>query len=172
PVLLSVVGLLGGASGATAGLAPIGFGLFLAFATLYPHAKISLLICNVDAWILAAIFVGVGALGNLAERDWVGLLVLAGQVLVAHGYTRYEQGIWTLPKLLKRVKRPATVGKSKSNIIRGSSAAWANTPPAAPPELDVDAILEKIHRSGLQSLTAAEKSALEQASQGLRRKRP
>jgi membrane associated rhomboid family serine protease len=164
PLLLTLAGLAGARDWQAAGLGPLEFGVFLAFATLYPHAKISLIIVTIEAWVFAAILVGVGVLSDLAARNWVGLIVLAGQVLVAHGYTRYEQGIWTLPQLVP--KRPKPAQKTKPHArARKPDASPQNEAPLAE---QVDTILEKIHREGLQSLTAEERRIMDRASESMR----
>lgn len=167
PLLLSLIALLGPRAWPAIGIGQLEFGVFLAFATLYPRAKMSILIATIDAWILAAVFVGISALTALASRNWAELFVLAGQVLFAYGYIRYEQGRWTLPSLsflkMKRNPEPA----------RRLPAQKQKTAAAKSPRVDleekVDAILDKIHREGLQSLTEEERRTMEQASEILRK---
>lgn len=167
PLLLSLIALLGPRDWPAIGIGQLEFGVFLAFATLYPRAKMSILIATIDAWILAAVFVGISALTALASRNWAALFVLAGQVLFAYGYIRYEQGRWTLPSLsflkMKRNPEPA----------RRLPAQKQKTAAAKSPRVDleekVDAILDKIHREGLQSLTEEERRTMEQASEILRK---
>jgi membrane associated rhomboid family serine protease len=168
PLLLSLVALVGIREWAAAGIWQMEFGVFLAFATLYPRAKLSIIIATIDAWVMAAILVGISELGDLAARNWPGLFVLAGQVLFAHGYMRYEQGRWTLPDFAFLKRRP------RLHVVRGDDAPrqkerGSKTRGPGGHE-QVDAILEKIHREGLQSLTEEERRVMEQASESLRKR--
>ena len=165
PLLLSALGLVGVRDWPAAGMWKLEFGIFLAFATLYPTAKLCVpFLGPMDAWVIASVFVGVAALSDLAQRNWAGLFVLAGEVGTAVGYIRYEQGRLQLPSLrfwpkkarLKPVSRP----QPGPSVNRPAS-------PSKPVEEDVDAILEKISLHGLSSLTASERSALEKASDQL-----
>lgn len=167
PLLLSLIALAGPREWPAVGIGQLEFGVFLAFATLYPRAKMSLIIATIDVWILAAVFVGVSALSSIASRNWAALFILAGQVLFAYGYIRYEQGRWTLPSLsflkMKRNPEPAR----RLPVPKPKPAAAKS--PRVDLEEKVDAILEKIHREGLQSLTEEERRTMELASETLRK---
>ena len=164
PLLLCVLSLLGPRDWPAIGMGQLEFGVFLAFAALYPTAQVSIIILTLEVRVLATAIVAVDVLMCLAGHDWPGLFLLAGQVATAVGYIRYEQGRLQLPSLrfwpkkarLKPVCRP----QPGPSINRPAS-------PSKPVEEDVDAILEKISRHGLSSLTASERSALEKASDQL-----
>lgn len=167
PLLLSLIAFAGPREWPAVGIGQLEFGVFLAFATLYPRAKMSLIIATIDVWIMAAVFVGVSALSSIASRNWAALFILAGQVLFAYGYIRYEQGRWTLPSLsflkMKRNPEPAR----RLPVPKPKPAAAKS--PRVDLEEKVDAILEKIHREGLQSLTEEERRTMELASETLRK---
>jgi membrane associated rhomboid family serine protease len=172
PLLLSLVGLIGSRLMPAAGLGMLEFGVFIAFATLYPGARISLILFSIEAWVFAMIVVAVSALGLLAARDWPGMIVLAGQVLVAYGYTRYEQGIWVLPRI--RIQKSAKKAKpAAGSAPRPAKDAPAPQRTASSPAAEgmdpVDRILDKIHRDGIGSLSAEERRIIEEASKNLRR---
>lgn len=126
-----------------AGINDLQFGVFIAFATLYPRAGINLFIITIDAWILASILVAVSALADVAGRDWGSLLLLAANVGSAYVFIRYQKGEIQLPRL--RI-RPSPKKKPDR------SAAL------------IDDILEKVHREGIHSLTPKEREILENAS--------
>jgi membrane associated rhomboid family serine protease len=86
PFLLSLIGLIGFRDWPAMGIYQVEMGVFLAFATLYPRAQISLILFTIPAGVMAAIIVGVDVLQNLAGRNWPGLFVLAGQVFTAYGF--------------------------------------------------------------------------------------
>jgi membrane associated rhomboid family serine protease len=152
PVLITLFGLLGARGFVCAGIMQLEFGVFIAFATLYPRAKLSLFIITIDAWILAAVFVGLSALGSLGARDWSSLLLLASNVGSAYAFIRYETGALKLPSLPKRAPKAQ------------KPAPKSSTP-------TVDDILDKISHHGMQSLTAEERRILDKASEEMKRKR-
>jgi len=161
PVLLGVVGLFGARDMIAMGLGGVEFGVFLAFATLYPTSRISIIILTLEAWVLATAVVAVSALAALASRDWAGLLMLAGQVGVAVGYIRYETGLWT--PSLQLWPNAASSSKPPLRVVPKEKKASATATEIPTREL-VDAILDKISRKGISSLTAEEKRKLELAS--------
>jgi len=164
PVLLGVVGLFGARDMIAMGLGGVEFGVFLAFATLYPTSRISIIILTLEVWVLATAVVAVSALAALASRDWAGLLMLAGQVGVAVGYIRYETGLWT-PSLQLWPKAASSSKPTLSAVPKPSKKAKASaTATEIPTREVVDAILDKISRKGISSLTPEEKRKLELAS--------
>lgn len=165
PVLLGLVALTGLRNVPAMGMSSVSFGIFLAFVTLYPSAQISLIILTIEAWIFATAVVAVSALVALAGHDWIGLLLLAGEVGVAVGYTRYETGLWT-PSLnfwpqAKARPNLQSVPRAKSSKPKPSRSA---SEPDSPTREAIDAILDKISRTGIASLTPEEKRKLEIAS--------
>ena len=172
PLLLSLVGLIGSRLMPAAGLDMLEFGVFIAFATLFPGARISVILFTIEAWVFAMIIVAVSALGLLAARDWPGMIVLAGEVLVAYGYTRFEQGTWVLPRILIK-KSPKKSKPAQGPAPRPAKTAPAPKRAASSPSAEgmnpVDRILDKIHREGIGSLSAEERRIIEEASKNLRR---
>jgi membrane associated rhomboid family serine protease len=150
PLFVTLFHLLGVRGMACAGITQLEFGVFIAFATLYPRAKISIIILTLDAWVMAAIFVGMNALQCLAARDWVSLLLLAANVGTAYAFIRFEKGELKLPSMPKAVSKPAKPAKSKAPTV--------------------DDILDKISRHGMHSLTSEERRILDQASDQMKRR--
>jgi len=145
PVVLALAGMLGFPS-VFAGSGALHFGIFAAFAMLYPRAEI--LFSLQARWVVGAFFV-FNAIQCVALTDFVslGALVLdsaAACILVAN---RKFGPILQLPK---RAERPAR-------------APIKPPPKPARAAESIDPILEKISRNGLASLTAKEKSQLEKA---------
>ena len=165
PVLLIVLGFAGAGDRPLVGVSGVSFGLFLAFAALYPTAQISLIIVTLEAWMLAAAYVVVAALAALAGRDWTGLLLLAVEVATAVGYIRYETGSWTPSFRLWRKTKPQAAPRNIARTSKKTRSAESSTSSSEIPTREViDAILDKISRTGITSLTADEKHKLEQAS--------
>ncbi len=147
PLLLTGVGFLfpqamSGETGA--------FALFIAFATLYPNVP---LIFNILAKWLAFILVGIFTLMAIAYHDHIGLLSLWATSGFAFGFVRYEQGHFTLPRLRWPRKKPnlrvlPDPVVTKKTILAAPAAKEAAT------MAEVDALLDKIAKSGIHSLTA------------------
>jgi membrane associated rhomboid family serine protease len=155
PVIISLVGVLGMGGFACAGIMAIEFAIFIAFATLYPTAKVSILIVTLDAWVLAAILVGVNVLQSLFVRDLSSLILLASSVGTAYAFIRFEKGELTLPSIPK----PS---------LKAAKPAAPASKPAAP---SVDDILDKIGHQGMHSLTTEERRILDKASREMRKRR-
>lgn len=168
PLLILLLGF-GGLRTGLAGINHLLFGVFLAFATLYPRAQIPLIFATIEVWILAAIIVGVQALAAAAARDWVGLLMLAAETGVAYGFVRHEQGQLQMPALSSLIPRPAQP-KPDRTLLPTRPLKAKKSRPVVRPQSDVDEILDKISREGMQSLTAEERITLEQASSDLQKR--
>lgn len=152
PLVVILLSLLGVHGFSCMGIAQLSFGLFVAFAALYPRAKISVIILTLDAWVLAAVLAGINAFNCIGRRDWSSLLLLAANVGTAYAFIRYETGALKLPSLPKR-SPPQTRKPAKKS----------STP-------TVDDILDKISHQGMQSLTAEERRILDQASDQMKRR--
>lgn len=164
PLLYTLIGVwrptnLAGETGA--------FALFIAFATLYPNA---VMLFNILAKWVAIILVGIYTLMALSNRDLFGLISLWATTGFAYAFVRYEQGVLTLPRL-PRLNNPFR-RKPQFRVL-----------PDLPPEkprgarvttdasmAEIDALLDKIARSGLASLTADERAKLEKGRTAMLRK--
>lgn len=146
-VLAGAGPLLG--SSVLAGSGTISFAIFLSFCALHPGAQFFFagLTAKWVGWILLAIY----SLASFAGRDWPGLLQLWLSSLFAVAWVRRGGLEW--PNL--------SLGKGRKKSTKGRMTAKKS--PAAPVLEKVDAILEKISRDGIHSLTAAEKKHLEDA---------
>jgi membrane associated rhomboid family serine protease len=151
PLALTLAAFAGFPSAPYWGSGALHFGVFVAFATLHPSAEIFF---GIQARWVAACLVGVSALQALAYSDGTGLAVLALDCGAAFLLVRWIRGGGIFPDLrsffpgrpaphLRVVKRP-------------------DEPPAS-----IDAILEKISRCGMRSLSAGERARLDQAREDL-----
>lgn len=153
PIVLTAVGLvhptvLSGQPGALA--------LFIAFATQFPGMPVFF---SLLAKWAALILVGIYALMALAARDWTALILLASTCGYAHGFVRYQQGSWSLPEFRLNLRRAKLRSVPRSEP---DESAMAMT--------EMDALLDKIGRSGLNSLTTEERTRLEAARKSLMRR--
>jgi membrane associated rhomboid family serine protease len=158
-----------------------GFGLFIAFATLYPGA---LLLFNLQAKWVALILVGIYALIGVAQRDVAGLLSLGATAGFAYACVLQLRGRPLFPWRITRPAKPAAARGTAAKVIpfptpASKPAARPVTAPTSRPAAasvpladmaEVDALLDKIAHSGIGSLTAAERARLDAAHQSLKRR--
>jgi len=145
PFLLASAGLLGLPS-VYAGSGALHFGVFIAFAALYPSAEIFF---SLQARWVAAGLLAINALQCLAMSDFVSLGVLLADCLVAYAVVKD----WRPSDLFARRTEP-----------------MPRKDPEPPPIESIDPILEKISRSGMKSLTSRERKMLEKARADLLKK--
>ena len=147
-VLAGAGPLLG--SSVLAGSGTISFAVFLAFCALHPGAQFFFagLTAKWVGWILLAIY----SLAAFAGRDWPGLLQLWLCSLFAVAWVRRGGMEWPALSFSK--------GKKKGGKAKVASAKKTGGTPVLE---KVDAILDKISKEGIHSLTSAEKKQLEEA---------
>jgi membrane associated rhomboid family serine protease len=133
------------------------FGLLGAFAALFPHRSITLLVffvlpVTMRAWVMVAILALIQVLylvtpggDNVAYAAHLGG-VIVGFLYAMAAFRPGELATW----LRTRLRRPPRLTVMPKN----------NTPARA----DIDRILDKIAREGMQSLSTSERTALEKAS--------
>jgi hypothetical protein len=134
-----------------AGSSALHFGVFVAFALIYPTAEI---LFTIQAKWIALALLAINSLQCLALSDYQSLAVLAADCVSACLFIGFQQGRFTfrLPERAQK-KQPSP-----------RSVARPNSEPASGDALDViDPILEKISRHGIGSLTSRERERLEKA---------
>jgi hypothetical protein len=136
------------------------FALFVAFATLYPEA---VMFFGLLAKWVAVVLVGIYSLSELANHEWLGLLSLWVTVAFAFGFVRYQQGMLELPhfgfpKGPGEQPEPERARSAPSSPAKGRSMA------------EIDALLDKIALSGMDSLTPKERARLDSAREYLARR--
>ncbi len=146
-------------------------GMTILFACQNPHAKILLmLVFPVKAWIVAVIFVASNLIGSInmlsgpAGQSGTAYSVhLAGIAFALLYHYRHWNLKWLdVSNLSSRVKQSAR--RSKLKIHDPDAKLRKETD-------DVDRILAKIHESGEESLTRAERRTLERHSRRQREQR-
>jgi MFS family permease len=159
PVLFTLLGLrwplvLGGAPGALA--------LFTAFATLYPNVAFFF---GILAKWMAAILIGIHALIHLTSHNWPQLLALGATTGFAHLFVRHAQGHFTLPSLPALKRRSTRRSSATEAVPEGIQAGSADE--KADVMAEMDALLDRIAKSGIESLTTKERARLEAARESL-----
>lgn len=164
----------------------ISLQFLVAYATLSP--QVSFFYGVPIKWVAAAV-VGIQALATVANHNWPQLVVDLSGMLFAFGFVRNRMGLLELPRLrLPKLpgwgrKKPAPafhVVKQQTAALRpapesatplaavprkGAVARGATAPHSSSDQIleGIDPLLEKISRSGLDSLTAEERERLQQA---------
>ncbi len=147
-----------------AGSATVHFGIFLAFAALYPNVEMMFLRIQMK-WI-ALILVAIGFLAALANRDWASILVLIATIITAVAFVQMRgagPGLEWWGAIKARLQPKPKFHVVTRDIPRRS---------AEPENIheSIDPVLEKISKSGINSLTASERRALDRARNRLLKK--
>jgi membrane associated rhomboid family serine protease len=141
--------------GASAGIA----GLLGAFALMYPHQRLTILLfvfpVNVRAAVLLWSFIGLSVFGVIAPFGRIAHAAHLGGILAGLAYVRFS------------LRRPP----SGPRFYDGSAPPFISTttsppPPSSPADFiasEVDPILEKIATQGIHSLTERERRVLDEA---------
>lgn len=146
---------------------PGALALFIGFATQFPSMPVFFML--LAKWA-AFILVGIFTLVHIAARDWVSLILLWSTCGYAHLFIRYQQGLFQLPRLslFRRKPRlrvlPDLPAPARRREPTAPAAASGNT---AESMAEIDALLDKIAKSGIGSLTARERAKLESAREDL-----
>jgi hypothetical protein len=137
-------------------------GMFIAFATLFPDME-------VFSWVtlkwLAFAGLVLASMQYLPHHEWGVLTIMWGMCLVSFGFIRYVQGRIPVSALLNinPFRR-----KPRLHVVQRS-----NTPRVIEPDdvySSIDPILDKISKSGIGSLTPAERGQLDRARNRLLKK--
>ena len=134
--------------------------IFVAFATIQPNAP---LMFGIVAKWAAIILVGIFTMMALANRDWAWLISISAANGFAFAFVRHEQGILTLPKINFWRPRP------KLRVLPDLEPKKPAAPKEAKPSsmAEIDALLDKIAKTGMSSLTPKERAKLHAAREDL-----
>jgi membrane associated rhomboid family serine protease len=133
------------------GSSALHFGVFVAFALIYPTAEI---LFSIQAKWIALALLAINSLQCLALSNYNALAVLAVDCVSACLFIGFQQGRFTfrLPERSQKVRSAPR------------AAVARNPEPSSGDALDaIDPILEKISRHGIGSLTSRERERLEKA---------
>jgi membrane associated rhomboid family serine protease len=146
-----------------AGSPALHFGIFIAFATIYPNVE---LLLRIQAKWVALALAAISTLQLLAYRDWSAMAVLWVSIAAAFFFIRLR-GVG--PELvwwgnLKSRWEP----KPKFHVVPRSAPRRVVEPENV--HESIDPVLEKISKQGINSLTASERRALDRARARLLKK--
>jgi hypothetical protein len=147
--------------------------VLLVFIAEYPRRRFFF---NIPGWVIGVVIVGISVLGYIGTRDWlllVNLLLgLALTAIIARSLGLMAELTWVpnlairrKPKKPKRSRR----GGGEGTVVTGP---WqpTPTPPVSRDQAELDALLDKIHESGMDSLTDQEREQLLVLRDRLRRR--
>ncbi|MFL6540753.1 MAG: DUF6576 domain-containing protein [Chthoniobacterales bacterium] len=154
-LVLTAAGLL--APFGLTGSATVHFGVFLAFACIYPNVEMFML--RIQTKWIALILVAIGTLGAMAVHDWTSMLVLWTTAAVAFLYVR-SRGVGPELEWWSAIKEKVQP-KPKFHVVPRERPRRTVEPENV--HESIDPILEKIAKSGINSLTANERRALDRA---------
>ena len=135
------------------------FGVFVAFATIYPGVMLNIWFVNLTtkgwAWVLLAVY----SLIDFAGHNWSGLLIL--WICAAVGYLGMRMvgagsGLTWLTDWIENRQAQRLASQRNLKVLKDTKANES-----------IDAILEKISKSGVGSLSGQERDALERARTNL-----
>ncbi len=150
---------------ALAGSPALHFGIFVAFATIYP--RVELLLRIMAKWF-ALILAGIYTLQLIAYHAWTDLVVVWTSIAAAFVFVELRGAgpelVWW--NKFKDLARP----RPKLHIVQKQYAQR----PVEPDDVyaSVDPILDKISKSGIGSLTTNERRQLDRARNRLLKKSP
>ena len=146
-----------------AGSPALHFGIFVAFATIYPRVELFLRI--MAKWVVI-VLAAVYTFQLLAVHAWADLAVVWTSILAAFLFVELRGAGPELAWLnnMKTYARP----RPRLHIVQKANA----TRPAEPEDVydSIDPILDKISKSGIGSLTPAERRQLDRARNRLLKK--
>jgi hypothetical protein len=153
------------------GINQIELMVLLVFIAEYPHRRFFF---NIPGWVIGVVIIAIYVLGYVGNRQWLYLLnFLLGLLLtalVARSLGLMSEWRWVPRVSLKPRPRPQRQKRpSGPTVVQGP---WQ--PPAAPPvsrdQAALDALLDKISASGMESLTDGEREQLMILRDRLRRR--
>ena len=145
--------------------------VLLVFIGEYPQRRFFF---NIPGWVIGAVFIGIYVLSYVGNRQWLLLLNFAlGLVLTA--LVARSLGLlseWRhIPRLsLRRTRKPKRSKRAPSGptVVQGP---WQPTePPVSRDQAALDALLDKISATGMDSLTDHEREQLMVLRDRLRRR--
>lgn len=139
-----------------AGSTTLHFGIFIAFAAIYPSVE---LLFRIQAKWIATILVGIGTLAALATHDWAEMITLWTTSATALVFLRFRgigpELVWWSNLKTRWQPRP------KFRVVPRATSRQGVEPESV--HESIDPILEKISKQGIKSLTPSERRLLDRA---------
>ena len=160
--------------GGLAGMQLPGMLVLLFYIGEYPHRRFFF---NIPGWVIGAIFVGIQVIQYLGYRDTFGLIAFLLSLVVAAVMAKsvglLQEQTW-LPGVTlhrrARTRRTKRSGRSTGPTVVPGPWQAPPTPPVSRDQAALDALLDKISASGMDSLTDDEREQLVILRDRLRRR--
>jgi len=130
------------------------FGVFVAFATIYPGAMPSMWV-QVPIWVVAWILFGLNTLLDMVAHDYPAVFMLCTASATGYLAMRYVGAGRGLNWLTNWMENRRTEKLARKHNIKVLTEKKSNE--------SIDAILDKISKQGLNSLSSSERAALDRA---------
>jgi membrane associated rhomboid family serine protease len=130
------------------------FGVFIAFATIYPGAMPSMWI-TIPVWVLAWIFFGLSTLLDFAFHSYTAMFMLWASSAIGYLGMRYVgagRGLNWLTDWMETRRATKLARKHDIKVLTEKKSTES-----------IDAILDKISKQGMNSLSSSERAALDRA---------
>jgi len=165
---------IGGGGFALSTLNQLELMVLLVFIAEYPGRRFFF---NIPGWVICVVIIGISVLGYLGNRNYLLLLDfvigLALTAVIARSMGLMAELTW-VPNLAIRRKPKKPKRSRRSTGGQGTVVTGPWNPPPTPPvsrdQAELDALLDKIHAHGMDSLTAQEKDQLLVLRDRLRRR--
>jgi hypothetical protein len=139
--------------------------VLLVFIAEYPSRRFFF---NIPGWVIGVVIIGLTVLQLLGQRQWPlllnFLLGLALTAVIARSMGLMAELRWIPHLTIKRKPKKSKRGRRSGGATTGTVVAgpWnpAPTPPVSPDQAALDALLDKIHAHGMDSLTDHEREQL------------
>lgn len=142
--------------------------VLLTFIAEYPNIRFFF---GIPAWVLGAVYVAADVLQLTGDRAGKQLLFYLISLVIGALAAR-SVGLLGAYSWIPRVKMPHRDRQPRRRRSRSRPAVvsgpWGGTPAAATDHSELDALLDKISATGMDSLTKAEKQRLNELSKRLR----
>jgi len=135
------------------------FGVFVAFATLYPGFVLNIWFVNLTAKGWAYVLLGIYSLYDLAGHEWPSMVLLWSCAIVGYLAMRLSgagRGFTWLTDWLEERRGRRLARERDFKVLKDTKATES-----------IDEILDKISKHGVGSLNARERAALEKARTNL-----
>jgi membrane associated rhomboid family serine protease len=130
------------------------FGVFIAFATIYPGAMPSMWL-TIPVWALAWIFLGLSTLMDFVYHDMTSMFLLWTASAVGYLGMRFVgagRGLNWLTDWMENRRAEKLARKHQIRVLTEKKTTES-----------IDAILDKISKHGMNSLSSSERAALDRA---------
>jgi hypothetical protein len=147
--------------------------VLLVFIAEYPSRRFFF---NIPGWVIGAVIIGISVLTYLGDRDWRllvnFLLGLALTAVIARSMGLMAELTWVPNLAIRRRQKKAKRTKRSGGEGTVVAGPWnpTPTPPVSRDQAELDALLDKISATGMDSLTDQERQHLLVLRDRLRRR--